>query len=202
MALNKDKYIIYHGIKLAENSSIVNCEIESLSVDPVPVRIGRVWYNTTDKVFKYSGLDDENQVIIKSFDDFAGLNEFISNLISSGPGKGASMIGYEGIINTFLSIPPGSIKDTLDILTTELGILKNSLNNLVVVDQFIITQDGPNTVTLSKAANDKNKLLVLINGLEQGENDYSLTTINNQSTLSFDLIYNGDKVKVVNFEIL
>jgi hypothetical protein len=202
MPLNKDKYIIYHGIKLAENSSIVNCEIESLSADPFPTRIGRVWYNTTDKVFKYSGLDQSNQIIIKSFDDFGGLTTFIQDLVSTDPGKGANIIGYEGNINTFLTIPPGTIKDSLDVITTELGILKNSLNNLVVVDQFVITQDGPNTVTLSKVANDKNKLMVLINGLEQGETDYQLTTNNNQSQISFDLIYNNDKVKVVNFEIL
>ena len=55
-------YVKFHGLKLAENSVIENLSIEKVAADPTPTEAGRLWYNTTDKVFKYSSLDAQGAV--------------------------------------------------------------------------------------------------------------------------------------------
>ena len=56
-----------HGIALANNSWIENLSVERLVADPVPAQPGRVWFNITEKNFKYSSLDANGGVIIRSF---------------------------------------------------------------------------------------------------------------------------------------
>ena len=56
----------FHGITLAANSWIENANFERLAADPVPVSAGRVWFNTTDKALKYSSLDANGAVVIRT----------------------------------------------------------------------------------------------------------------------------------------
>lgn len=58
---------IFHGITLASNAFIENLVVEKLAADPTPVEAGRVWYNTTDKVFRQSTLDTNGAVIVRTF---------------------------------------------------------------------------------------------------------------------------------------
>ena len=60
-----NKYIKFHGIKLADNSVIESLRIEQVAADPTPAAAGRLWYNTTDKVFKFSSLDGSDQVVVR-----------------------------------------------------------------------------------------------------------------------------------------
>ena len=54
-----------HGISLANNSWIENLHVERLAADPVPAQPGRVWFNVTEKNFKFSSLDANGAVIIR-----------------------------------------------------------------------------------------------------------------------------------------
>lgn len=202
MALSKDKYIVYHGIKLSDNSCIANCEIETFANDPVVVRPGRIWFNSSEKVFKYSGLTETNQVVIKSFSDYAGLTQFIDNLMSNAPGHGANMIGYEGISTPTINIPSSSIKETLDTLVNELSTLKSNMNNLVIIDEYVCNQEFNYIIDLTKRAYSKSKLLVLINGLEQHQESYNLYQDANRSIVEIPYIFLDDKVKIINFELV
>lgn len=58
-------YVKFHGLKLADNSFIENLRIERLTADPTPTEAGRLWYNTTDKVFKFSSLDAQGAVQVQ-----------------------------------------------------------------------------------------------------------------------------------------
>lgn len=58
---------IFHGITLAANAYLENLVVEKLAVDPSSVEAGRVWYNTTDKVFRQSTLDASGAVIVRTF---------------------------------------------------------------------------------------------------------------------------------------
>ena len=58
---------VHHGITLAGNAYIENLHVERLASDPVPVSAGRVWFNTTDKVWRQSTLDGGGAVIVRTF---------------------------------------------------------------------------------------------------------------------------------------
>jgi hypothetical protein len=62
-----------HGIRLAENGFIENARFEILAADPTPAAAGRLWYNSTDKRFKFSTLDEVNAVVVRSFGSYEEL---------------------------------------------------------------------------------------------------------------------------------
>lgn len=59
----------FHGIALANNSVAENFHFERLALDPVVTVAGRFWFNTAEKAFKYSSLDAQGAVIIKTIAD-------------------------------------------------------------------------------------------------------------------------------------
>ncbi len=73
----------FHGISLAANSWVENLVIEQLAADPVPVGPGRVWYNTTDKVFRQSTLDGNGGVIVRTFSTGEELAASVASLTGS-----------------------------------------------------------------------------------------------------------------------
>lgn len=56
-----------HGLSLVGNSYIENLHFEPMAQDPIPVRAGRVWFNTAEKLYKYSTLDNTGAVIVNAF---------------------------------------------------------------------------------------------------------------------------------------
>lgn len=105
MALSKDKYIIYHGIELAENSSIVNCQIEILDQDPDVINVARIWYNLTEKKIKYSNFDDDHNLIVQTFgedvkfsQEILSTNDYISYPISTEIIPGTESIYVNGLL--------------------------------------------------------------------------------------------------------
>lgn len=70
----------FHGITLAANSWIENANFERLAADPVPVSAGRVWFNTTDKALKYSSLDANGAVVIRTIGSAEDMQAAISAL--------------------------------------------------------------------------------------------------------------------------
>jgi hypothetical protein len=60
---------VFHGITLAANAYIENLHLEILSSDPMPVAAGRLWFNSTDKVVRYSALDSTGAVIVRTIKD-------------------------------------------------------------------------------------------------------------------------------------
>lgn len=71
---------IFHGIALADNSWIENLHVERLVADPVPLAAGRVWYNTTDKAFRFSHLNASGAVIVRTFQDAESAQAALSAL--------------------------------------------------------------------------------------------------------------------------
>jgi len=201
---NKNQYILFNGIELSAGTSIINCHIENLDQDPPIIEsAGRIWYNSSEKNFKYSTLDSSDNYTIQVFPDFSELATFINSLASTSSGEGSNLVGYEGIVTTSVTIPPTTIKNAVDILAQEIDIIKNNqgINGLISVDEFIIQEDGESQLQLSKISTSKNSLTVLINGLIQYDDDYILETVNNISTISLSNLFIDDKIRVINFEL-
>lgn len=74
---------IFHGITLAANSYVENLHVEQLASDPVPALPGRVWYNTTDKVWKQSTLDAGGAVVVRSFATVENLTAAVASINSA-----------------------------------------------------------------------------------------------------------------------
>ena len=60
----------HHGITLANNSWIENLHVERLATDPLATAGGRIWFNVTDKVLRYTVLDSGGAVVVKTVSDF------------------------------------------------------------------------------------------------------------------------------------
>lgn len=60
-------YQEFHGIQLAQGAEFKNLVAERLAVDPSPVEVGRTWFNTTDKQFKFSTVDSTGALIVRAF---------------------------------------------------------------------------------------------------------------------------------------
>lgn len=58
-----------HGITMVAGAYIENLNLEPLAADPAILRAGRLWYNTTDKLIKFSGLDSEGQLVARIMGD-------------------------------------------------------------------------------------------------------------------------------------
>ena len=86
-------YIKIHGLTLAAGSSIQNAVVESLTSDPSPTYPGQMWFNTTTKQFKYSGLTALGAIQINVFGSAQEMTTFIESISSSA---GTSLVGYDG----------------------------------------------------------------------------------------------------------
>lgn len=58
-------YPLMHGIELADNGEIRKLRPEVVSVDPVAVTPGRIWYNAAEHKLKFSDLNDQGQMVTR-----------------------------------------------------------------------------------------------------------------------------------------
>ena len=113
----------FHGITLANNSWIENAHFERLSADPVPASAGRIWFNTTEKKLKFSGIDGTGAVAVYAF---ASATELAAALAEA---KAYSDTVKQEILG---GIPPA----TLDTITEIAAALENNPDIVSVLRQF------------------------------------------------------------------
>jgi len=73
----------FHDVTLANGATINNAHFERLISDPVPIQPGRIWFNTTDRAFRYSSLDVGGAITVHSFADAASLIASVTALQTS-----------------------------------------------------------------------------------------------------------------------
>jgi hypothetical protein len=91
---NPQRFREIHGIRLAPGSAVANLIIERLIQDPVSLEATRFWFNTTDKKFKLSNVNQAGEIYIQEFtsaQDLAdALTKLKADLASITSGKGPS----------------------------------------------------------------------------------------------------------------
>ena len=110
-----NKYIKFHGIKLADNSVIESLRIEQVAADPTPAAAGRLWYNTTEKVFKFSSLDGSDQVVVRQA---VSLQEMTSAIAVETSARAAAVSAEESARQS----ADAAIQSELDATQTGAGL--------------------------------------------------------------------------------
>lgn len=133
---NPQRFREIHGIRLAPGSAVANLIIERLIQDPVSLEATRFWYNTTDKKFKLSNVNEAGAIVIQEFtsaQDLADALEALkADLASVVSGKGTDLIGYAGIKNgEDVVVASGTLTQTLSTIFTKIDEVANNSGTLV-----------------------------------------------------------------------
>ena len=133
---NPQRFREIHGIRLAPGSAVANLIIERLIQDPVSLEATRFWYNTTDKKFKLSNVDEAGAIVIQEFtsaaDLVAAINALKALLASQDVGKGTDLIGFAGIKNgEDVVAPKGTLTNLISTIFTKIDAAANNSGTLV-----------------------------------------------------------------------
>lgn len=93
----------FHGISLANNSTADNFHFERSANDPVVIKPGRVWFNETQKAFKFSSLDTNGDITINVFSDASSLLASITTLQSDLTAEQTARLAAELALTTSLN---------------------------------------------------------------------------------------------------
>jgi hypothetical protein len=139
----------FHGITLANNSVIDNLHIERLATDPAVINAGRVWFNTTDKVFKQSTLDANGAVVIRTFATAEALAADVSALQTAIANEAAARTAADAALQASITALGQAIRYAGTVNPTTAGNL-DLLNETNVGHAYKITALG--TVTWNAGA--------------------------------------------------
>ena len=133
---NPQRFKEIHGIRLAPGSAVANLIIERLIQDPVSLEATRFWFNTTDKKFKLSNVNQAGEIYIQEFtsaqDLVDALEALKADLASVASGKGTDLIGFAGIKNgEDVVAPKGTLTQTLSTIFTKIEGAANNSGTLV-----------------------------------------------------------------------
>lgn len=108
-----------HGLRLANNGYVENLVVESLATDPASPAVGRIWFNSTDKVYK------------ANFDGVVNTFASKEDLASTAANKGLSLIGYAGQTGAHgqFSVAATDAESALDSIVSEIDSVKDSLSS-------------------------------------------------------------------------
>ncbi len=123
-----------HGLTIAQNGYIENMVSEQLSSDPTVVEAGRFWFNTTEKLFKFSTLNVGGTVVIKSIKDKEDYDSFITDLTSqAADNSGSTLVGYDGQSGTNgqFSLGAGNLASALDSIITQVDQTAKDLDDAI-----------------------------------------------------------------------
>lgn len=136
----------YHGIQLAKNSWVENLHIERLAADPAGAELtsaGRFWFNTTDKVVRYTALDTEGVVVVKTIADATGLQSAITSLQTTVNGQ---ITALQGEVD---AVEAGLAQELLD-RAAAITALQTSLNDAIA--QEVVDRNAAIAVAAQNAA--------------------------------------------------
>lgn len=180
-------FMEFHGISLAANSYIENLNVERLASDPVPVDAGRLWFNTTEKLFKFSGLNSSGAVVLQTFYTAEEAAQAVSDLQAYADARLVDAKAYTDELETKImgGVPPGTLDqiaeiaaalknnpDIVDVITGQIDTLRTDMESAVSAEETRATnaEDGLDgrITTLEGQVNGKIGNLSSLNTTEKG----------------------------------
>jgi hypothetical protein len=129
-------YVKAHGLTIAANGYVQNLVVESFTnaTEPVsPPDAGRIWFNTTAKVFKITELDGGGAVIKRTIATLEELQAYINSVAAqTSNASGASLVGYDGQTgtNAQFSLSAAAVDASLDSIVIKIDDLAQDLADL------------------------------------------------------------------------
>ena len=123
-----------HGLTIANNGYIENMVAEQLSSDPTVVEAGRFWFNTTEKLFKYSTLNDVGAVVVKSIKDKEEYDTHVADLLSEvADDSGSKLVGYDGATgaNGQFSLSASKVDAAIDAIVAQVDATAQELDDAI-----------------------------------------------------------------------
>ena len=167
---------VYHGITLAANAYVENLHVEILATDPAPISAGRVWFNSTDKVFKQSTLDGTGAVVVRTFATKEELDAAISSVVTALAANVTTLNGTISTndatlrtdVNTYITANVSTLNGRVD---TEVGNLVTALSaNITAVRGELASDVGNVNTTIgtlsSLETSDKTSIVNAINSVK------------------------------------
>ena len=136
-----NKYVKFHGIKLADGSEIENLRVEKVTADPTPISAGRLWYNETTKAFKFSSLDGSGNIIIRQAASLEELNTEVATLNTAITNEASTRASNDSTLQT--NIDAEAVNRANHPATIIFDVTNNSASN------FIIDGDSNPTLKLT-----------------------------------------------------
>ena len=94
MAVTRRKY---NNPELETGSDWANFVVESLSSDPTPTQAGRLFFHSTEKEIKFTGLDGGGGVIVDTLHSKIDFDAHVTAMAATtADASGLSLIGYDG----------------------------------------------------------------------------------------------------------
>ena len=136
-----NKYVKFHGIKLADGSEIENLRVEKVTADPTPISAGRLWYNETTKAFKFSSLDGSGNIIIRQAASLEELNTEVATLNTAITNEASTRASNDSTLQTNIDT------EAVNRANHPATIIFNTTNNSA--SNFIIDGDSNPTLKLT-----------------------------------------------------
>lgn len=157
----------FHGIALANNSVAENFHFERLALDPVVTVAGRFWYNTAQKAFKYSSLDNLGAVIVKTITEGMSLTEVQALVAAETQAREAAAAAEVAARNAAISSALGGVTTDVTAVQAEIDAVEaavglsatgayvapvgsNYVSTATTLKDAVVALDGA-----TKAADDK-----------------------------------------------
>jgi len=107
-------YPEHHGIALVGNSFIENFGFEPLATDPLAPKAGTAWFNTTDRVIRYTVVDEGGAVVTRTIGDNTAITNIINQLRSDLDAETARATAAEGTVRTDMLAAIDTLRTTLE----------------------------------------------------------------------------------------
>lgn len=140
----------FHGIRLTPDSHVKNFVVESLSADPSVTEEGHLWFNDTEKTYKISTRDIDNNLVLRKLLSTTTVQNYFDGIQGKHSVRATTMASM-GVwdANAF----PDTIDDVSLIVGDRILVKNDGVHNGIYVVQ---SDNGDGTVVIARSSDADN----------------------------------------------